>query len=179
MRLLIFISMLLAGCSTAKTDPYESVCGPARGYFFAEGENIPLGIEQDYLENVPLEALECRAAEGDYYAQYNLGRLYLEGKRVELYFQKAADLFLAAGEPARVEQKSIQPGIGGAGFLRDNRTTQETLGFAPAQYALGLMYYSGLIGKKDLDQAIFWMKKAAILGNLEAKDFLVKIEGGK
>lgn len=170
---------VLSGCATTNSDPYEAVCGSANGYFFKEGERVPLNIEKEYLANVPLKALECRALEGDYYAQYNLGILYLEGKRVDLDFEKAAELFLAAGEPRKVKQQRLQSGIGGAGFLRDNISSQRTLGFPPAQYALGLMYYSGLVGKKNTDQAIFWMERAARLGNQEAKDFLAKIEAEK
>lgn len=177
MRLFILLFLLaLPGCATTNSDPFEAVCGSANGYYFKEGDKVPPSFEQDYLENVPLKGLECRAREGDYYAQYNLGRLYLEGKRVELDYQKAAELFLASGGStinSVFEQRGFRymPGFG------TNVTIDTTSGFPPAQYALGLMYYSGLTGEKDTKTAIFWMKKATALGNLEARDFLAKIEG--
>lgn len=176
--LFLILGISLAGCTSTNKDQYEAVCGLANGYFFADGEDIPLNIKANYLEKVPLDALECRAGEGDFYAQYNLGRLYLEGQRVDQDFEKAADLFLASGGATinnAFEQRGFRymPGFG------SNVTIDTTSGFPPAQYALGLMYYSGLIGEKDTKNAVFWMKKAAALGNQEAKDFLEKIEGEK
>lgn len=177
MRFLILIPLLFLGACAAKqkTDPYAAACGPAQGYFFAPGETVPEGIGRDYLENVPLKALECRAGEGDFYAQYNLGRLYLQGKRVDLDYQKAAELFYLAGKPTDYEQKRIQSNIGGTAFLGTNARAERTLGFPPAQYALGLMFWSGLHTRKDIDQALHWIEMAAGLGNPEAQKFLNEI----
>ena len=37
-----------------------------------------------------------------------------------------------------------------------------------SQYYLGLMYYSGKVVEKSLDQAIFWWKKSAFQRNMDA-----------
>lgn len=172
---LILASLLfLAGCATTKTDPYEAVCGPSAGYFFANPEDVPASIADDYLETVPIDALECRAEAGDFYAQYNLGRLHLEGKRVDLDFQKAATLFLQAGMTRDEQNQFRLRQIGVTSFgSSENRVTQ---GFPPAQYALGLMFYSGLHTKKDEEEALKWISKAATLGNPEARVFLERLE---
>lgn len=176
MRLLIlFLVFSCAGCAATNKDSYEAVCGSASGYFYSGDQETPINVEQDYLEKVPLDALECRAGEGDYFAQYNLGRLYLQGIRVEQDYARAADLFLAAGSETfndYYEQRGFRymPGFG------NNLTVDKTSGFPPAQYALGLMFYSGLLGEKDTKMAIFWMEKAAALGNREASEFLARTE---
>lgn len=170
----IFIS-LLAGCSSTATraDPYEARCGSAEGYFFSDRERLPPDFERDYLENAPIDAMECRAAAGDYYAQYNLGRLYLEGKRVPLDYKKARQLFLQAAEPSENPDVFLSRSFGRLPDIQINH--EETKGFAPAQYALGLMHYTGLGGPKDIGEGLRWITMAAELGNREARDFLKKI----
>jgi len=138
--LFIFLSFV-AGCSTTpRSDPYEAKCGSAKGYFFSGKENLPPDFERDYLENAPVDAMECRADAGDYYARYNLGRLYLEGKRVPLDYKKARELFLLAARPEAEPDKLISRSFGPVPDIVVEH--KGAGGFPPAQYALGLMHYT-------------------------------------
>jgi hypothetical protein len=54
---------------------------------------------------------------------------------------------------------------------------QQTINKAQSQYELGLMYYNGTGGvQKDLNQALTWIKKAAIGGSSEAQSWLTRLE---
>ena len=44
--------------------------------------------------------------------------------------------------------------------------------YAPAQYGLGLMYYNGKGGEKDLFKARYWMEKSAAQGYVPAQILL-------
>lgn len=55
--------------------------------------------------------------------------------------------------------------------------TQQEMEKAYSQYELGLMYYNGTGGvQKDLNQALIWIKKAAIGGSSEAQSWLTRLE---
>jgi len=87
------------------------------------------------------KACRVRAEQGEENAQYDLGRLYYQGKGVTQDYSQALSWYRKAAEQ----------------------------GNAKAQYGVGYMYYSGLGETQDYAQAFTWYRKAAEQGNAKAQ----------
>ncbi len=98
-----------------------------------------LGVTQD--TNKALNWYKAAAAQSHPEAQYNLGIAYIEGVGTSYSPEKAAANFESAAR---------------AGIME-------------AAYNLGLIHENGLLGKPDVDNAIYWYNRAAENGSPEGK----------
>lgn len=85
-----------------------------------------------------------RAEQGDALAEYELGRLYYQGKGVPQSYEEAFRWYLEAANK----------------------------GSAKAQFSLGDMYYRGVGVPKDYAEALRWIQKAADQGDAKAESAL-------
>lgn len=105
------------------------------------------GVEQDYEQAV--KWLRLAIASGQTEAQLKLGYLYWEGKGVDKDEVEARKRFLTAAE----------------------------YGYIDAQYNLGMMYLLGIGGSYNAAKAKYWLKQAALQGDGQAFDELMKFPG--
>ena len=119
----------------------------------------------------------AKAQQGDADAQFNLGKMYYDGKGVVQDYAQARSWLLKAAEQGHAR---AQNGIGilydyGYGVTKDYaqavawyRKAAEQ-GFARGQFNLGYMYESGRGVKQDYAQAVAWYRKAAEQGYADAQ----------
>ena len=91
------------------------------------------------MEN--LKELIQLAEKGDADAQFNLGKIYYDGKGVEKSYEQAVYWWAKAAEQ----------------------------GYAKAQNNLGVCYYWGEGVEQSYEQAVYWWTKAAEQGNGNAQ----------
>lgn len=132
-----------------RPEPVADVATAVRmGQMYADG----VEVEQNWLQAAVWfrKAAEQGSAEG----QYQLGRLYEEGKGegqgVEQDWRKAAKWYQSAAEQ----------------------------GYADAQWKLGLCYRDGKGVERNLIWAKLWLDKAARKGQEEARAALAQLEAG-
>lgn len=104
-----------------------------------------LGVSQDTKKAI--NWYKAAAAQNHPEAQYNLGIAYIEGVGTEYSPQRAALNFESAAR---------------AGILE-------------AAYNLGLIYENGLLGTPQVEDAVYWYKRAADQGSPEAKTALTQL----
>lgn len=104
-----------------------------------------LGVPQDTKKAI--NWYKAAAAQNHPEAQYNLGIAYIEGVGTEYSPQRAALNFESAAR---------------AGILE-------------AAYNLGLIYENGLLGTPQVEDAVYWYKRAADQGSPEAKAALTQL----
>jgi TPR repeat protein len=104
------------------------------------------GVDQDYEQAA--KWLKRAISSGHIKAQLKLGFLYLQGKGVEKNEVEARKSFFIAAEH----------------------------GFVDAQFNLGVMYLKGIGGEQNIQQAKYWLKEAALQGDGQAFDELMKFE---
>ncbi len=97
--------------------------------------------------NSSLEEIKKYAEKGDVEAQYQLARIYLEGKGIPQNYHTAFHWFYKVAEKGHIK----------------------------AQYNLGRLYAEGKGAAKNIPEAIRWFKKAAEAGLPAAYDALNKI----
>ncbi len=99
-------------------------------------------------------------------------------KREDDAERQAAITGAANGEPKAMTALAMAHMMGRGGVNKDENEARRLLELAaakdhvPAFEALGHGYESGLLGKRDMDLAIFWMRKAAVAGSAQAQAFL-------
>jgi uncharacterized protein len=120
------------------------------------------------------------AEAGNATGQYNLGRAYAYGKKVNKDEAEAAKWYRKAAEQGHAE---AQFWLGGA-YAFGNGVTKDQVealkwyrkaaeqGNANAQFWLGLAYSNGDGLPKDNQEAIMWLRKAADQGHGPAQSFL-------
>jgi TPR repeat protein len=123
------------------------------------------------------KALRQRADQGDASAQYELARLYYQGKGLPQDYKQAADWYRKAADQGNPKG---QYGIGfmyyyGKGVPQDYaaalgwyRKAAEQ-GYAKAQYDIGYSYYEGKEVSLDYSEAARWFRKGADQGNVKAQ----------
>lgn len=109
--------------------------------------NPPKAVKQDVYGKDGLARWLPKAEKGDVFAQYVLGHMYCEGKRVKQDF--------------------------GAGLKWYKRAAAQ--GFAPGQLALGSLYYEGKGVKQDYTEAAHWFHLAADQGYDRAQNNLASL----
>lgn len=110
-------------------------------------QGIAAYTQGDY--HTAFELWKPLAEQGDAKAQYNLAKMYDQGKGVKQDYQQAA----------KWSQKAAEQG------------------YAEAQFILGTMYYQGEGVKRNHKQAKIWFGKACDNRNQSACDFLKKLRG--
>ena len=117
------------------------------------------------------------AENGDRDAQFNLGRIYLQGKGIRQDYQTARRWFMRAAEK---EDAGAQYNLGniyenGLGIQPDCKQAlywykkAAAKSYAPAQYALGTLYSKGCGVAQNPYRATEWFLKAAENGIPEAQ----------
>jgi hypothetical protein len=104
------------------------------------------GVDQDYT--LAAKWLKRAIESGHYKAQLKLGFLYMHGRGVEKDEVEARKRFLIAADH----------------------------GYVDAQFNLGMMHLMGLGGKQNVSKAKYWLKQAALQGDGQAFEELMKIE---
>ena len=123
------------------------------------------------------KAWRARAERGDAKAQYELARLYYQGKGVPQDHKAAADWYRKSADQGNAK---AQYGVGfmyydGKGVPQDYKAAADWYrkaadqGNPKAQYGLAFMYYEGQGVPQDHAQALDWCRKAAEQGYAEAE----------
>jgi TPR repeat protein len=146
-------------------------CGVAITWHFAGTRAIQRKLVND------AKACQVRADQGDAKAQYDLARLYYQGKGVKQDYAQAVALYRKAADQGDAK---AQYGVGfmydeGKGVSRDygqavawyRKAADE--GNAKAQYALAFMYQEGKGVPQDSTAAMDWCRKAADQGYAKAQ----------
>jgi len=121
------------------------ICGAALTWHFVKARATERKLAAD------AKACRVRAEQGDSNAQYDLARLYYQGKGVPQDYAKAAGWYRKAADQGNAK---AQNGVGfryewGKGVAQDYMEAAvwyhkaADQGYAKAQYALGYMYYQG------------------------------------
>ena len=124
------------------------------------------------------EALYLDAAmRGEAWAQTKLGKIYIETPNDPESLQKGLQLLQQAAAQKDAEAIYLLAGVTAAGVVDkpSNIAAMEKikeaamLGSADAQYELASMYAEGRGVHRDMNQALFWGRKAAKQGNPQAQ----------
>jgi TPR repeat protein len=121
-----------------------------------------------------------RAEQGDAKGQYELGRMYYQGKGVPQDYVEALRWYRKAADQGNAK---AQYGLAyiyheGKGVPRDPLVALDWFrkaadqGYARAQYALGYTYYLGKEVPQDYATAVGWYRRAADQGDAEAQSDL-------
>ena len=131
-----------------------------------------------------IESLKEKAQAGDAKAQYNLGKIYYNGKGVPKNDIEAAKWFRKAAEQghAGAQYSLSQMCEKGEGvpqnyaealkWSQEARKTTDEQGDAETQFKMGVMYRDGKGVPKDYEEAAKWFQKAAEQGHAEAQNEL-------
>lgn len=101
---------------------------------------------------VGLEWLKLAAAQGHVESQYQLGAMFYRGEYLKQSYAKAQKWFLIVAAN-HIDRKTAQ--------LEYFHQFEVMRLVAPAQYALGVMYYYGLNGKQSYKKALKWFQRTA------------------
>ena len=168
--LLLAVATLTLGCSSVAvaqtpkpvaTDPWPAIAAA--------------DARQDYATKLRL--LRPLAAQGDAYAQYNLGVAYAYGEGVAQDAIEAVRWYrLAAAQGNAVAQFNLGSAYeNGEGVAQDAGEAVRwyrlaaAQGYASAQNNLGLKYNSGRGVIQDYQEAVRWWRLAATQGNARAQ----------
>jgi len=136
------------------------------------------------FDGIDIPALKKQAEQGDPDAQSKLGVMYATGvgmkmdkKEAVKWYEKSA----AQGDPVGMWNLAFMYIKGEGGLEKDYakarnlfRSSAE-LGYANAQYDLGIVLLDGVGGEPDKADAVKWFKKAADQGNRDAKKILKEL----
>ena len=124
------------------------------------------------------------AEAGEVEAQYALGMLYVNGNGMPADLVKAANwIEMGAQRSGSLRNSSLGSCMYGKGVPQDfpraivSYELAAQLGYAPAQYNLGIMLAKGQGCEPDRDRALPWFQKAAEQGLSAAQTALREIGG--
>ena len=118
------------------------------------------------------------AEKGDKDAQYKLGQIYEEGKRLEKDLSKAATWYVRAYTGQKewyVANKLEELALSGIEVAQQWLIQEAEKGDKDSQYKLGQIYEEGKGLEKDLSKAAIWYIKAAHQGKIYSKRKLKKL----
>lgn len=126
------------------------------------------------------DEINARAESGDAAAEYDLARIYYEGRGVREDSAAALDWYRKSAEQgyAKAEFALGDLYFQGKGVPRNIdeavRWTQKAAdqGYAKAQSGLGYMYFNGVGVPQDYAEAMLWYSRAADQGEVEAEHAL-------
>ena len=119
------------------------------GSLYYRGQGVP----QDYVKALRLYSLS--AAQGNPYADYELAKMYRDGVGTSVNAADSNQHFKAAF----------------SGFYRLEKDSHDD----KLQYRLGQMLYTGTGTDKDMQAAVSYLEKSALLGNVNAQYLLGKV----
>ncbi len=117
----------------------------------AQAADLPAAVAQDLYENGGVEHWLPKAEKGDIFAQYVLGHMYCNGKKVEKNYELGMRWYRAAAKA----------------------------GFAPSQLAVGTMYFEGQGVERERAKALDWFTRAAEKGYARAQSNLAALYLGE
>jgi len=109
--------------------------------------DAPAAVTQDLYENGGVEHWLPKAESGELFAQYVLGHMYCNGKKVEQDYAEGMRWYRAAADA----------------------------GFAPSELAVGTLYFEGRGIERDVAEAARWFKRAADKGYARAQSNLAAL----
>ncbi|KTG16831.1 MULTISPECIES: tetratricopeptide repeat protein [unclassified Guyparkeria] len=139
--------------------------------------DAPAAVAQDLYEKGGVEYWLPKAEDGEIFAQYVLGHMYCNGKKVEQDYAKGMRWYRAAADagfaPSEVAVGTLY--FEGEGTERDVAEAARWFkraadkGYARAQSNLGALYLSGDGIEADYDKALHWYSEAADQGHMVAR----------
>jgi TPR repeat protein len=126
------------------------ICGAALTWHFVKARATERKLAAD------AKACRVRAEQGDSNAQYDLARLYYQGKGVPQDYAKAAGWYRKAADQGVPQDYTEAVGW-------DRKAADQ--GYARAQSALGYAYSEGKGVPQDYAQSAPWYRKAAKQGD--------------
>jgi TPR repeat protein len=124
-----------------------------------------------------LQSLRLQAAQGDAWAQLNLGAAYDNGIGIERDIDKALHWYQQAAEQGLAEAQFnlahllVSEEISSVAAAEWMRKAAGQ-GMADAQYLMGVIYAEGIGVEADDEKAVAWLKKAIAQGQQDAAKFL-------
>ena len=109
--------------------------------------DAPAAVTQDLYEKGGVEHWLPKAEKGEIFAQYVLGHMYCNGKKVERNYAEGMRWYRAAADA----------------------------GFAPSELAVGTLYFEGQGIERDVAEAARWFKRAADKGYARAQSNLAAL----
>lgn len=137
--------------------------------------------QQNYPE--ALYYYQQAAKLGDVWSQYLLGKMYEDGKGIELNMRQAANWYVQAAKQGHSKAQATL----GFMYSKGNGVNQDysqaihwyrkaaVQGHISAQYNLAYLYSRGTGVAKDYQQAAYWLQKSAIQGDDDAQNSLGKL----
>lgn len=104
------------------------------------------------------------------YAQYNLGKCYMNGTGVKQDNDKAKELLEKAAEQGHEDAKKLLFKFGGISEEVQELLKKANGGDSNAQYDLGSCYWDGDGVAVNLKEAFYWYKKSAEQGNYNGEN---------
>ncbi|KAG0199434.1 hypothetical protein BGX33_011651, partial [Mortierella sp. NVP41] len=178
----------LAPRTIPRSVPRSIVRPTARGSIGKIAAHVNLKVLEEKGEGdqaVFPKALGCYlkgVKKGHAYAQFCVGKLYLDGKDVSQSYPKAMEWFLRAADHGLAEAQDAVGDLyySGHGVSQDYSMAKEWAfkaahqGFAPAQRKIGILYDKGQGVPKDPSLALQWYIKAVGQGDAEAQDCIAE-----
>ena len=153
---------------------------PDAQFFAAFAYHKGLGVPKDDVE--AMRWLRAAARQGDAAAQNNLGVMYKKGEGLsEPDPVQALKWFRAAArqkDPAGIHNLAGMYHMGEGGLEPDTEKAARLnleaaeMGWADAQYNLGVSYARGIGFERDRREAVRWLRKAAMQDHPEAQNSL-------
>lgn len=148
------------------------------GSMYREGRGVHKNVEE------AARWFRIAASQGSMLAQYNLAIMYLTGSGVPQDEAEAVKWYRAAAEQGLPQAQLSLGNMYRTGSGVKEKDESEAFkwfkiaaeqGLADAQHNLGYMYYNGCGTRRDIDEAVNWLKKAAAQGHSGAKSALKMI----
>lgn len=165
----VFILFCLVSSGACNSKNNDSISETEKKEYVSKYQNE---MANENYKNA-FKILEKLAAKNDNFAKNEMGFFYEKGIFVEKDIKKAIKLYSEAGNnnyvPAmyNIGRLKLEDGNAAEAFSIFNNIEDQN--YAPALNLLGVMYNNGDYVNKDLDKAFLYYKKAADLGNPDAK----------
>ena len=149
-------------------------------FFLAIGASLPAWG----FDGIDIPELKKQAEQGNPDAQSKLGVMYATGVGMKMDKKEAVKWYKkSAGQsdPVGMWNLAFMYIKGEGGLEKDYMKARNLfrysaeLGFANAQYDLGIVLLDGVGGEPDKADAVKWFKKAAEQGNRDAKKILKEL----
>jgi len=136
------------------------------------------------FDGIDIPTLKKQAEQGDPDSQSKLGVMYSSGVGMKMDKKEAVKWYTksaAQGDPVGMWNLAFMYIKGEGGLEKDYTKARNLfrysaeLGFANAQYDLGIVLLDGVGGEPDKADAVKWFKKAAEQGNRDAKKILKEL----
>jgi TPR repeat protein len=154
-----------------------------------ESDELHVSIISDINKALPyinndIKSVVESAIKGDHNSQFAVGLLYYKNEVIPENFNKAAYWFSKSTEQGNLMALNLLAVMYrlGKGVAKDSSKAIALLQIAAqredkeAQYRYGAMLYSGEGIRQDVRQGMYWIRKAANQGHVEAQEVLDELD---